>query len=55
MEEDLALARIKAELCADGLPTYDGAEELAALAAWLAEHGDDWTEPAVKLEIKIER
>jgi hypothetical protein len=49
--EDLALAGIKAELRADGLPTHGGAAELAAR---LAEYGDGWTEPAVKVEIKME-
>ena len=45
------MAGIKTELRADGLPTHGGAAELAAR---LAEHGDGWTEPDVKTEIKIE-
>ena len=48
--EALALAGIKAELRADGLPTHGGGPSVSAavfleLAARLAEHGDGWMKP----------
>ena len=48
--EALALAGIKAELLADGLPTHGGGLSVSAavfleLAARLAEHGDGWMKP----------
>ena len=65
--EALALAGIKAELRADGLPTHGGGPSVSAavfleLAARLAEHGDGWTvnvktekeKAEVKVEIKVE-
>ena len=49
--EALHTARLKAELREGGLSTVGGAAELEAR---LAEHGDGWTEPDVKTEIKME-
>ena len=62
--EALALAGIKAELRADGLPTHSGGLSVSAavflkLAARLAEHGDGWIKTEeekaeVKVRIKVE-
>ena len=49
--EALHTARLKAKLREGGLSTVGGAAELGAR---LAEHGDGWTEPDMKIEIKID-